>query len=73
MHKFVADIKAAMEANQVRVKDEVKTLRKYLDGDAKTCIGENILTWKKHIETMDKFIIKHSWVRLHCCHRLLRK
>ena len=63
VHKFVADIKAAMEENQVRVKDEVKTLRKYLDGDAKTCIGENILTWKKHIETMDKSIIKHSWVK----------
>ena len=44
VHKFVADFKAAIEAHQVRTKDEVKTLRKYLEGDAKIVVGENTLT-----------------------------
>ena len=30
VHKFVSDFKTAIEADQIRVKDEIKTLRKYL-------------------------------------------
>ena len=43
VHKFIADFKLAIQADHVRSKDEVKTLIKYLDADAKTSIGEHTL------------------------------
>ena len=52
VHKFVADFKAAIEAHQVRTKDQIKTLRKYLDGDAKLCIGENTLSLKNAFDAL---------------------
>ena len=44
VHKFIAEFKLALEADHVRTKDEVKTLIKYLDADAKTSVGEHIQT-----------------------------
>ena len=42
VHKFIAEFKLALEADHVRTKDEVKTLIKYLDADAKTSVGEHV-------------------------------
>ena len=39
-YKFVREFKEAIAADQVRTKDEVKTLIKYLKGEAKETIGE---------------------------------
>ena len=53
VHKFVSDFKRAVEADQIRVMDEIKTLRKYLAGDALTCIGENTPSLK---DAFDKLL-----------------
>ena len=44
VHKFLADFRIAIEADHVRTKDKVKTLLKYLAGDAKTSVGMHTLT-----------------------------
>ena len=41
-----------MEADQIRVMDEIKTLRKYLAGDALICIGENTQTLKDAFDAL---------------------
>ena len=46
----VSEFKSCIEADQVRVKDEVKTLRKYLAEDAIICVGENIPTLDDALE-----------------------
>ena len=40
VYKFVKDFKTAIEADQVRKSDEIKTLRKHLKGEARTVVGE---------------------------------
>ena len=39
--KFVSDLKDAIAADQVRKSDQIKTLRKFLKGDAKQVVGEH--------------------------------
>lgn len=41
VYKFCKEIKEAIEADQVRTADQVKTFRKYLKGDAKLNVGEH--------------------------------
>ena len=50
--KFVSEFKSCIEADQVRVKDEVKTLRKYLAEDALICVGENTPSLDDALETL---------------------
>ena len=52
VHKFVSEFKRAVEADQIRVLDEIKTLRKYLAGDALICIGENTNTLKDAFDAL---------------------
>jgi hypothetical protein len=48
VYKFVQEFKEAIAADQVRTKDKVKTLIRYLMGVAKETIGEYHKTLGEH-------------------------
>ena len=51
--KFVKDFRDAIEADQIRKADEVKTLLKYLKGDAKSNIGEHHKTLDSALKQLE--------------------
>ena len=52
VHKFLAEFKIAAEADHIRTKDKVKTLLKYLSGDAKTSVGMHTLTLEEAFDIL---------------------
>ena len=52
VYRFTKKMKEAIEANQVREKDKVEVLRKYLTGDAKAIIGDHYKTFKEAIDRL---------------------
>ena len=52
VYKFCKDIKEAIEADQVRTADQVKTFRKYLKGDAKLNVGEHHSNLEEAMEAL---------------------
>lgn len=47
VYKFIKKMKEALTTNQIREKDKVDVLRKYLGGHAKTVIGDHYKTFKE--------------------------
>ena len=58
VYKFVREFKEAIAADQVRTKDEVKTLIKYLKGEAKETVGEYHKTLGDALNDLKKFFWK---------------
>ena len=60
VYMFVSEFKFAIEASQVRSRDKVKTLLKYLDGDARMSVGIHTRTLEEAfdilIETLEVLI-----------------
>ena len=52
--KFVTDLKDAIAADQVRKSDQIKTLRKFLKGDAKQVVGEHYTDLEKALAALTK-------------------
>ena len=52
VYKFVENIRDAIEADQVRTTDQVKTLRKYLRGKAKVTVGEHMKDLDEALKTL---------------------
>ena len=52
--RFIKDFREAISADEVRTADQVKTLLKYLDGDAKSVIGEHQKTLKGALDLLEE-------------------
>ena len=52
--KFANDVKDAIAADQVRKSDQIKTLRKFLKGEAKQVIGEHYTDLEKALAALTK-------------------
>ena len=53
VYKFVKEFNDAIQSDQIRKADEVKTLMKYLKGSAKSTIGEHHISLKSALDQLE--------------------